>query len=200
VWRLGVYAENGGWVKTASWDGGIFCGPGEQFDTEPRAFPSAITSTSNPAGQVSVAAGTSVVLATFKNTSTVLGESLLTSYKFTVIPPAAGGGQVIAQIVANPTLSGTPDYVSNGVMSICHTAGVGARTAAPVPITISNGSPLITETHDYAKSLSGAPTNVDGSALGLVAYPDDEFAIVVTNLTGGTTVTVYYSCTWKDKV
>lgn len=201
VFRMGVKAVNGCTVKTGSWDGGVFIGPRESGTYRiPKAWPTQVgLTTGSSQGEVSLAANSRVVLAVFKNTSD-LEEARLTSYNFIVTPPANGEGVCSCQIVYNPTLSGTPNYVSGpGCMSVCHTAGVGAQTSAPANITyVSGGTVVITQVVEYVKGGVAALPPTDTDAFGLEAIPgDDPYAIIITN-NGTGAVKVHFNCTFAN--
>lgn len=207
VFPMRVEVENGLTIKTASWSAGTI-GNLASTGARPFAFPNTAIVNGVAADQGSMTltstnVGTVVIFhskTTYK-TKTNKVEAELLQMDVSVDDPPSGSGDVIIQLVAQPTLSGAASYTDidsdNSIIEYDHTAGTGAS------VSYSSGGRVIRTLaipYDAAKGNNAAITGgqvVDARRLGAIANPDDTFCLIAKDR-GGNGVTVRCNLNWEE--
>ena len=158
-------------------------------------------------GDVTLVGSVVSTLAVFRNkleyqarTNTV--RAFLSLWTVYVESPATGAGDVVFQVITNPTLSGTPTYASidadSSVIEVDHTAGTGAS------VTYASGGRVILQTQlPYAAGQGNRPgaasfTATEASQLGASLAAGDTLVIVAKDKDGNGVV-VRSSIGWRER-
>ena len=129
-------------------------------------------------------------------------RSFLTLWENYVESPPSGSGDVVFQIIANPTLSGAPAYVdvdaNSSVMQYDHAPGTGASVSY-----VSGGRVILQKQLPYAAGQGNRPgvatfSSQEAEQLGAAANAGDVFAAVAKD-NGGNGVTVRSSIAWRER-
>ncbi len=208
VFPMAIYAENGASAGVASWNGGTI---GDTLaDTGGRTylFPYAplVDGTAAEPGTMTLSGtdvGTVSILRlkdTFNGKTNKVKARLLT-WKVSLVGPISGSGDVMCQIIALPTLSGTPTYAdidtANSTVEIDSTAGTGASVSY-----VSGGRVVLAANLSYDAGGRNQPdissfAEEEADRLGLVGYPGNIFCVVAKDR-GGNDVTVRSEFSWKE--
>jgi len=187
------YAENGGEIRSASWNAGVIAGTEGQVGDRFFAFKtSALLS-----GAALNTIGTFRNMSTFQTVSNKIKASLL-RYEFHIDAPNSGFGTVEFLIRKNAVLSGTPSYspVDNGE-SVLEIDGVGQY---------SSGGKLIFPDYVGYSSSGGAGSGsrisgsgqADSSNFGLYLLPGETATVTAQNVNGATNVVVRVIFNWVE--
>jgi len=175
-------------ILTASWTGGVM-GDGSQIGARAFSWNGEFTLSGTDIGTV----------VTFENMSTFNSKDnavkvRLLRYEFFVDKPSNADGTVQFDIIANPSLTGTPSWTDEET-------GNSVMRYDTVQQYDSGGKPILTEWVGYSgfHNSGAAGGNVfDAAKIGAVCRPGEQFSILARNVDGSTNVTVRVTFNWEE--
>jgi len=195
-------------VKSGSWNGGTI-GDGVKSGIRAFQFPNTpiVNATTLEQGAVTLSSTNVKTLVIFKVRDTYQSKTNkviagLLAWNCYIIPPTTGSGEVIFQIIANPTLSGAATYTNidtnNSILSYDHTAITGASVSYS-----SGGKVLLSAIGTYSAAQGNNPAQVtfsqnDAEQIGAIGGAGDVFAIVAKDR-GGNNITVRTKLIWEER-